>query len=72
METGGVQQGHLMMLFRSLAKAIGINVEHTPHFQCRCGHQPCGPHWPPFPQSVECDDAPVANVLPEDWLWTGR
>lgn len=53
---------------RGACDAIGINVEHTPHFQCRCGHQPCGPHWPPFPQSVECDDAPVANVLPEACL----
>ena len=50
-------------------EAIGINVEHTPQFQCRCGHRAGGPHWPPFPQSVECDDAPVASVLPEAGMW---
>jgi len=53
---------------RGAQKAIGIDVEHKHGFQCRCGHQPSGHHWPPFPQSVECDDAPVASVLPEACL----
>lgn len=46
-------------------KAIGIEVEHMVGFECRCGHRHGGAQWPPFPQSVECDDAPVAAVLPE-------
>ncbi|CAK9046433.1 Ubiquitin-conjugating enzyme E2 2 (E2 ubiquitin-conjugating enzyme 2) (Radiation sensitivity protein 6) (Ubiquitin carrier protein UBC2) (Ubiquitin-protein ligase UBC2) [Durusdinium trenchii] len=50
---------------RGTLKAIGIEVEHMVGFECRCGHRHGGAQWPPFPQSVECDDAPVAAVLPE-------
>jgi len=37
---------------------IAIEVEHHPGFRCRCGHMHSGPLQPPFPDAVDCDDAP--------------
>lgn len=38
---------------------------HQPGFVCRCGHSHDGAAHPPFPDPLNCDDAPATTVLPE-------
>eukprot|EP01065_Artemidia_motanka_P029317 TRINITY_DN35458_c0_g1_i1.p1 TRINITY_DN35458_c0_g1~~TRINITY_DN35458_c0_g1_i1.p1 ORF type:complete len:994 (+),score=247.37 TRINITY_DN35458_c0_g1_i1:72-3053(+) len=44
---------------------IGINVTHKPDFRCVCGHTHTGPEHPPFPDPIDCDDAPTSAPPPE-------
>mmetsp|Transcript_128570 Transcript_128570/g.227697 ORF Transcript_128570/g.227697 Transcript_128570/m.227697 type:complete len:921 (+) Transcript_128570:90-2852(+) len=50
---------------RGRIQQISIDVQHHPGFRCRCGHSHEGPEQPPFPDPVQCDDAPVSAPAPE-------
>eukprot|EP00746_Dinoflagellata_sp_MGD_P080750 gnl/MRDRNA2_/MRDRNA2_32198_c0_seq1.p1 gnl/MRDRNA2_/MRDRNA2_32198_c0~~gnl/MRDRNA2_/MRDRNA2_32198_c0_seq1.p1 ORF type:complete len:911 (+),score=135.69 gnl/MRDRNA2_/MRDRNA2_32198_c0_seq1:86-2818(+) len=44
---------------RGNVQQIAIDVKHHQGFRCRCGHMHEGPAQPPFPDPINCDDAPV-------------
>merc|ERR1719359_497614 len=45
---------------------LTIDVAHQAGFRCRCGHtHSMDGIWPPFPDPINCDDAPLASLPPE-------
>lgn len=45
---------------------LTIDVAHRPGFRCRCGHEHnSSTTWPPFPDPINCDDAPTVVIPPD-------
>jgi len=51
---------------RGSVNELTIEVEHHADFHCRCGHaHKSAEVWPPFPDPINCDDAPTVVPLPD-------
>jgi ubiquitin-protein ligase len=51
---------------RGQIRELVIDVNHHDGFRCRCGHaHNTSEIWPPFPDPLNCDDAPLVVELPD-------